>query len=71
MQGDPRIGILTHRQRIWAWLGFLATALLAPIAAHAVDDASWLFSLCVAGMVATVIVMDDRSRRPAADQRGN
>jgi cell division protein FtsW (lipid II flippase) len=58
-------GILTRRQRLWAWIGFLATALMAPLAAHLIEDASWLFSLCVSGLVATVIVVDDRSRRPA------
>jgi hypothetical protein len=62
-------GILTRRQRVWAWLGFLATALMAPLAAHLIDDASWLFSLCVASLVATVILVDDRTRRPATASR--
>jgi hypothetical protein len=63
-------GILTRRQRIWAWIGFLGTALPAPLVAHAVPDASWLFSLCVSGLVATVIVVDDQSRRPATNPQG-
>jgi hypothetical protein len=56
-------GFLSMRQRRWAWLGFLLTALQAPLSAHLVADASWMFSLCVAGMVATVIIADDAQRR--------
>jgi hypothetical protein len=41
---EPRTGTLTRRQRLWAWVGFLATALQAPLAAHLTQDASWLFS---------------------------
>jgi hypothetical protein len=63
-------GILTRRQRLWAWAGFLTTALMAPVAARLVDDASWLFSLCVSALVASVILIDDRSRRPATGPRG-
>jgi hypothetical protein len=70
VRSDSGTGILTRRQRLWAWIGFLATAMMAPVAARAVDDASWLFSLCVSSLVATVIVIDDRSRRPATDPRG-
>lgn len=60
-------GILTARQRRWAWLGFVLTALHAPISAVLLDDDSWLFSVCVAIMVAIVILADDgaRHRRPA------
>jgi hypothetical protein len=63
-------GFLSARQRRWAWFGFLLAALQAPLAALLVDDASWLFSLCVAGMVATVIMADDtdRRRRPATSR---
>jgi hypothetical protein len=64
-------GFLSTRHRRWAWCGFLLAALQAPLAAILVDDASWLFSLCVAGMVATIIVADDaRRHRPAAARRG-
>lgn len=64
-------GFLSARQRRWAWFGFLLAAAQAPLAAHLVSDASWLFSLCVAGLVATVIVADDASRRrPAQSRRG-
>ncbi|SCF30475.1 hypothetical protein [Micromonospora mirobrigensis] len=56
-------GILTPRQRRLAWLGFLLAALQAPVAARLVSDGSWLFSLCVALMVATVILADDTKRR--------
>jgi hypothetical protein len=60
-------GFLTTRQRRWAWLGFILTALQAPLAARLLDDDSWLFSVCVAAMVAIVILADDseRRRRPA------
>ncbi len=67
---NPATGILTRRQRQLAWIGFLATALMAPLAARLIEDASWLFSLCVASLVAAVILIDDRSRRPAAAPRG-
>ncbi|WP_242624079.1 hypothetical protein [Micromonospora kangleipakensis] len=47
-------------------MGFLLAAVQAPVAAKLVADDSWLFSLCVALMVATVIIADDASRpRPA------
>ncbi|HYN92227.1 MAG TPA: hypothetical protein VES42_00030 [Pilimelia sp.] len=64
-------GFLGARQRGWAWFGFILTALYAPLSARLVDDASWLFSLCVAAMVATVIIADDadRRRRPAPVRR--
>jgi hypothetical protein len=70
VRSNPGTGILNRRQRLLAWLGFLTTALMAPVAAHLVDDASWLFSLCVSGLVAAVIVIDDQSRRTATDARG-
>ncbi|MGC5019613.1 hypothetical protein [Micromonospora sp. DT47] len=60
-------GILTPRQRRLAWLGFLLAAIHAPVAAKLTADDSWLFSLCVALMVATVIIADDASRRRTAD----
>jgi hypothetical protein len=58
-------GFLSPRQRRIAWLAFLLAAFQAPLAARLVDDASWLFAVCVAGLVATVIVADDAARRPA------
>ncbi|SBT39527.1 hypothetical protein [Micromonospora narathiwatensis] len=60
-------GFLTPRQRRLAWLGFLLTAVQAPVAAKLVPDGSWLFSLVVALMVATVIIADDARRRQPAD----
>jgi hypothetical protein len=67
-------GFLSDRQRRFAWWGFVLAALQAPIAAAVVDDASWLFSVCIALMVATVIVADDSARRqpttPGADGFG-
>jgi hypothetical protein len=62
-------GILTPRQRRLAWLGFLLAALQAPVSARLVADDSWLFSLCVALMVATVIIADDAARRRPANAR--
>lgn len=62
-------GILTTRQRRLAWLGFLLAAIQAPVSAKLVTDSSWLFSLCVALMVATVIIADDAARRRPAETR--
>ncbi|MCI4065340.1 hypothetical protein MRQ36_23320 [Micromonospora sp. R77] len=64
-------GILTPRQRRLAWLGFLLAAIQAPVAAKFVADSSWLFSLCVALMVATVIIADDAARRQPAQARSS
>lgn len=60
-------GFLTTRQRRLAWLGFLLAAVQAPISARLVSDGSWLFSLCIALMIATVIVADDAGRRRPAE----
>jgi hypothetical protein len=62
-------GFLSTRQRRCAWLGFVLTAIQAPVSARLVDDGSWLFSVCVALMVATVILADDAMRRPATESR--
>ena len=56
-------GFLTDRQRQLAWLGFLLAAFQAPLAAKFVEDASWLFAVVVALLVATVILADDAQRR--------
>jgi hypothetical protein len=64
-------GFLTDRQRRFAWLGFVLAAFQAPIAAALVDDASWLFSVCISLMVATVIIADDAARRHPADTGRN
>ena len=56
-------GFLSDRQRRFAWLGFLLVAFQAPLAASLVDDASWLFAVVVATVVATVILADDAARR--------
>ncbi|MFE9957782.1 hypothetical protein [Micromonospora sp. NPDC005299] len=64
-------GFLSQRQRRLAWLGFLLAAIQAPVAARLVDDSSWLFSLVVALMVATVIVADDGVRRRPAQARSS
>ena len=56
-------GFLTERQRRFAWLGFLLAAFQAPLAARLIDDASWLFAVTVAGVVAAVILADDAARR--------
>ena len=56
-------GFLTDRQRRLAWVGFLLAAFQAPLAAKVIDDASWLFAVVVAMVVATVILADDAQRR--------
>jgi hypothetical protein len=56
-------GFLSERQRRFAWVGFLLAAFQAPAAAKLVDDASWLFAVIVAMVVATVIIADDAARR--------
>jgi len=58
-----RSGFLSDRQRRLAWVGFLLAAFQAPLAAKLVADASWLFAVVVAGVVATVILADDAQRR--------
>jgi len=59
-------GFLTVRQRRVAWLAFLLLSLQAPVAARLAADASWLFAVVVAAMIATVILADDAERsRPA------
>ncbi|GAA3762993.1 hypothetical protein GCM10022225_55950 [Plantactinospora mayteni] len=60
-------GFLSVRQRRFAWLAFLLTAAQTPVSARLVDDGSWLFSLCVSLMVATVILADDAMRRRPVD----
>ena len=56
-------GFLSERHRRLAWVGFLLAAFQAPVAARLVDDASWLFAVVVALLVATVILADDAQRR--------
>ncbi|MFB9236814.1 hypothetical protein ACFFWC_14840 [Plantactinospora siamensis] len=65
-------GFLSMRQRRLAWVGFLLAAFQAPVAARVLPDQSWLFSVCVALLVATVIIADDaRRRRPANVEIGD
>ena len=56
-------GFLSERHRRLAWVGFLLAAFQAPVAARLVNDASWLFAVVVALLVATVILADDAQRR--------
>jgi hypothetical protein len=56
-------GFLSARQRRLAWVGFLLAAFQAPLAARIINDASWLFAVVVALVVATVILADDVTRR--------
>jgi hypothetical protein len=58
-------GLLSVRQRRLAWLGFMLLAMQAPVSARVLADASWLFAVCVAMMVATIILADDAARRVA------
>jgi membrane protein implicated in regulation of membrane protease activity len=57
------VGILGRRQRILAWVGFLALAAHAPIVAWAKPGDTWMASVAVAAIVAFVIVIDDYYRR--------
>ncbi|WP_250008969.1 hypothetical protein [Actinoplanes sp. M2I2] len=59
-------GFLSERQRRLAWVGFMLAAFQAPLAAKLIDDASWLFAVVVAMVVATVILADDAQRRRPA-----
>jgi hypothetical protein len=61
--GMRSAGFLNERQRRYTWLGFLLAAFQAPLAAKLIDDASWLFAVVVAMVVATVIIADDLARR--------
>jgi hypothetical protein len=56
-------GFLSETQRRFAWLAFVVAAVQAPLAAKLIDDASWLFAVVVALIVATVILADDLHRR--------
>ena len=69
MRSGTAQGFLSQGQRRWAWVGFLLAAMYAPVSAKSLPDASWLFCLCVAGMVATVIIADDAERRRPATAR--
>ena len=44
----------------------MLAAFQAPLAANLIDDASWLFAVVVAMVVATVILADDAQRRRPA-----
>jgi hypothetical protein len=57
------VGILGRRQRILAWIGFLALAAHAPLVAKVSPGDDWLLSVVVAAIVAFVIVIDDHERR--------
>ncbi|GAA1764392.1 hypothetical protein [Luedemannella helvata] len=45
------------------WIGFTVLAAYAPFAARVTQDASWLFSVVIAGMLAVVLVADDAESR--------
>jgi len=66
----PGQGVLSGRQRVLAWVGFLVMAAYAPVMAYVMPDDTWLLSVTVAAIVAFVILIDDRERhrRPAAGQ---
>ncbi|GGJ86047.1 hypothetical protein GCM10010123_14560 [Pilimelia anulata] len=70
MPTDARF--LSTRQRRWAWVGFVLLSLHAPVVARLLPDASWLLSICVAGLLAVVLLADDEAgraaRRMAADE---
>jgi hypothetical protein len=70
-------GILGQHRRRWAWVAFLALAAYAPIVSYllpygsyTVPDDTWMLSVTVAGLVATVLIIDDvqrRQRQPEAN----
>jgi hypothetical protein len=62
-------GFLTSRQRRIAWIGFVIAALHAPVSASLTTDASWLFAVVVAMLVAVVIIADDSERRRPRTQQ--
>jgi len=57
------MGILGRRQRILAWIGFLALAAHAPVVAWVNSGDKWMASVVVAAIVGFVIVIDDYYRR--------
>jgi hypothetical protein len=40
------------------------------VSARLLSDESWLFSIVVAGLVAVLIIADDKARRPAMQRSG-
>lgn len=65
-----RLGILGRRQRILAWISFLALAAHAPLVAFVKPGDDWLLSVTVAAIVAFVIVIDDHQRRAVTSAAG-
>ena len=57
------LGILGRRQRLLAWVGFLALAAHAPVVAAVKPGDDWLLSVVVAAIVGFVIGIDDVERR--------
>ncbi|GAA1422912.1 hypothetical protein ACFQZ4_47800 [Catellatospora coxensis] len=55
-------GFLSHAQRRGMWAAFLLMAAYAPFTAWLSDDDTWFLSIVVAGLVATVLLADDRER---------
>ena len=53
------MGFLNRKQRRLTWFGFLALAANTPFAAWAASDASWLFNIVVASLVAVVLLVDE------------
>ncbi|GAA1819828.1 hypothetical protein GCM10009682_45390 [Luedemannella flava] len=45
------------------WIGFTVLAAYAPLAARVTDDASWLFSVAIASLLAVVLIADDAESR--------
>ena len=59
------MGFLGKRGRLWAWVGFLALSIYAPVTAGLVGGDDWLLSVTVATMLGVVIIADDAERRKA------
>jgi hypothetical protein len=53
------MGFLNRFQRRLLWVAFVLLAGHVPLAAWLLRDATWLFNLVVAGLVATVLLIDE------------
>jgi hypothetical protein len=62
--------VLSRRQRVVSWIALILLGAQAPVSARLLSDESWLFSIVVAGLVAVLIIADDKARRPAMQRSG-
>lgn len=62
------MGFLSKAQRRLLWTSFVLLIGNGILAARLLEDATWLFSLVVAGLVAVVLIQDDAES--VREQRG-